>query len=65
KASRHKVGDPRLSVQERYKDRADYIQQLSRAARQLVSQRFLLPEDAQRMIDEAKKRRFFAERTLP
>lgn len=64
KTSRHKAGDPRLSIQERYKDHADYVRELSRAARQLVDQRFLLPKDAQRMIDEAKKHRFFAKRKL-
>jgi hypothetical protein len=31
------------------------VQQVSRAARTLVEQRFLLEEDAQRIINEAKK----------
>ena len=48
--------DPRPSIQERYKNRDDYVQQISRAARVLVDQRYLLPEDAERMIAEAKKR---------
>jgi hypothetical protein len=61
KADRRQTGDPRLSIQERYKDHADYVRQLSCAARRLVDERFLLPEDAERMIDEAKKRRLFAE----
>lgn len=60
KVSRLKASDPRLSIQERYKDRSDYLQLLSRAARQLVEQRFLLPEDAERMINAAKKLRSFA-----
>lgn len=55
KAEREKTGDPRLSIEERYKDRADYVQQVSRAARALVNERFLLPEDAERIIAEAKK----------
>jgi hypothetical protein len=57
KAARRKTGDPRLSLEERYIDRDDYVGQISRAARLLVDQRFLLPEDADRMIKEAKKRR--------
>jgi hypothetical protein len=57
KAERNKLGDPRLSLQERYKNHNDYIQKVSRAARMLLDQRYLLPDDAKRMIDEAKKRR--------
>jgi Alpha/beta hydrolase domain len=58
KAQRKKTGDSRLSLAERYKDQTDYVQQVSRAARTLVEQRYLLSEDAERMIREAKKRRF-------
>jgi hypothetical protein len=42
-------------VEERYKDHAEYIQMLSLAARTLIQDRFLLPEDAERIIAEAKK----------
>jgi hypothetical protein len=55
KADRGKNGDRRLSIEERYKDRSDYVQQISRAARLLVEQRYLLPEDAERMIAEASR----------
>ena len=55
KAQRRKTGDPRLSLEERYRNRADYVQRVSRAARILVEQRYLLPEDAERIIAEAKK----------
>ncbi len=55
KTERRKTGDPRLSIQERYKDRGDYVGQISRAARLLVDQRYLLAEDAERMIAEAAK----------
>jgi hypothetical protein len=57
KSERREKGDPRLSLQERYKNRSDYVKQFSRAARNLVEQRYLLSEDAERMISEAKKRR--------
>jgi Alpha/beta hydrolase domain len=51
--------DPRLSIEERYKDHADYVNKISQAARSLVEQRFLLPEDAERIIEEAKKNPIF------
>ena len=57
KAARRKSGDPRLSLEERYGNKAVYVQCFSRAARLLVEQRYLLPEDAERMINEAKERR--------
>jgi Alpha/beta hydrolase domain len=57
KSERREKGDPRPSLQERYKNRRDYVKQLSRAARNLVEQRYLLSEDAERMISEAKKQR--------
>jgi hypothetical protein len=57
KANRRKTGDPRLSIEERYKNREDYVRQISRAARKLVEHRYLLPEDAERMIQEAQKLR--------
>jgi len=61
KAEREKLGDPRLSIEERYKDQAAYVQQISRAARTLVDERFLLPEDAERIISEAAKAKIFAD----
>jgi Alpha/beta hydrolase domain len=57
KAARNKLRDPRLSLTERYKSHSDYVKKVSHAARILVDQRYLLPDDAERMIDEAKKRR--------
>jgi len=57
RSERRKLRDPRLSLQERYKSHSEYIKKVSHASRILVDQRYLLPEDAERMIDEAKKRR--------
>jgi hypothetical protein len=57
KAERNKLRDPRLSLKERYENHDDYVKKVSHAARMLVDQRYLLPDDAKRMIDEAKKRR--------
>jgi Alpha/beta hydrolase domain len=57
KAERKKSGDPRLSIEERYKDHGGYVRQVSQAARILVEERYLLPEDAARIISEAKRKR--------
>ena len=57
KAARRKTADPRLSLDERYVNRDDYVRQIGRAARLLVERRYLLPEDAERMIQEAKRGR--------
>jgi hypothetical protein len=62
KEEREKTGDPRLSIEERYKDQADYVQRVSHAARSLVDERFLLPEDAERLIADAAKNKIFAEK---
>jgi hypothetical protein len=55
KAERRQTGDPRLSLEERYKDQHDYVRQISRAARRLIVERILLQEDAERIIAEAGK----------
>ena len=62
KEEREKTGDPRLSIEERYKDQADYVQRVSHAARSLVDERLLLPEDAERLIADAAKGKIFAEK---
>jgi hypothetical protein len=55
KAEREKSGDPRLSIEERYKDHADYVRKVSHAARALVDAGYVLPEDAERIVERAKK----------
>ena len=55
KEERERSGDPRLSIEERYNDHADYVQKVSHAARAMVEEKFLPPEDAERIIEEAKK----------
>jgi hypothetical protein len=54
KAERLAVGDPRRSLEERYKNHDGYVQAVTKAAEKLQKQRFLLPEDVQRYIDEAE-----------
>ncbi|MBI4484166.1 MAG: hypothetical protein HY652_14925 [Acidobacteria bacterium] len=62
KEERERSGDPRPSVEERYKDHLDYIQKVSQEARSMVEERLLLPEDAERIIAEAKGRIVLAEK---
>ncbi len=50
KADREKSGDPRLSVSERYKNRAEYLTHIETAARALAGQRFLLEADLPRIV---------------
>jgi hypothetical protein len=54
RAERMVVGDPRLSLEERYGDHAGYVSTVKAAAERLVAQRLLLPEDAARLIAEAE-----------
>jgi hypothetical protein len=46
--------DPRQSVQERYRTHAGYVEAVTKVAKQLVKQRFLLAQDAQKYILEAE-----------
>ena len=48
-------GDPRPSLEERYSNHANYVAKVRQAAQQLVMQRFLLPADADRLIQDAEK----------
>jgi hypothetical protein len=46
-------GDPRRSLEERYRDHAGFVRAVDRAAKALVKDRFLLEEDAKTMIATA------------
>ena len=54
KAERLIAGDPRLSLEERYKDHDGYVEEVTKAAQKLEKQRFLLPADVQGYIGEAE-----------
>ncbi len=55
KAERLASGDPRLSLEERYGTHERYVEQVRAAAAKLVKERFLLPQDAGRLIREAEE----------
>lgn len=54
KAERQASGDPRLSIEERYKNHDNYVRKVTRAAHELVEDRLLLWEDAKKIIEAAK-----------
>jgi hypothetical protein len=54
KAERLAVGDPRLSLQERYKNHEGFVNAVRKAAKQLESKRVLLPEDGNTFISAAQ-----------
>jgi Alpha/beta hydrolase domain len=54
KTERLAKGDPRKSLQERYKNHEGYVDAVEKAAAELVRERFLLQEDADRFINDAK-----------
>ena len=54
KAERIAKGDPRPSLEERYGSHDGYVEAVRRAAGRLVAGGFLLPEDAARLIREAR-----------
>jgi len=54
KAQREAVGDPRQSLEERYKNHEGYVKEVAKAAEKLEKQRFLLPADVKRYIEEAQ-----------
>ena len=53
RAEREASRDPRLSIEERYGTLDGYVCLVRRAAARAVTERFLLPSDAERIIAEA------------
>jgi hypothetical protein len=53
RAEREKSGDPRLSIEERYTGRSDYLQRVDAATKRLVKERYLLQEDLESIVNRA------------
>jgi len=53
RTERETKGDPRRSVEERYRGREDYLGRVALAAMALVRDRFLLPQDVPFVIERA------------
>lgn len=58
RAERERSGDQRRSLEERYASVEEWETQLSRSAERLVRDRFLLREDADRLLEQAKEKGF-------
>jgi hypothetical protein len=54
KEQRLATGDPRPSLEERYGTHDAYVQKVREAAKRLVSERFLIQDDADRLVREAE-----------
>ena len=52
---RQKSGDSRLSIEERYKTREDYLKQVRQAANELVRERFMLAADVPPVVERASR----------
>jgi hypothetical protein len=55
KQERLAAADPRPSIEERYPTKQSYVAAFKKAADDLVAQRFLLPDDAIRLVAEAER----------
>ena len=55
KAERESKRDPRLSIEERYKSRLDYLSKIQTAARELATSRFLLDVDIPKLVERARE----------
>jgi hypothetical protein len=55
RGEREASGDSRLSIEERYKTREDYLKQVRQAANELVRERFVLPADLPSVLERASR----------
>ena len=55
-AGREASGDPRLSIEERYASKDEYLDRVKQAAQMLVDQRHLLSEDVETVLGQAAER---------
>ena len=53
RAEREKAGDPRLSIEERYASRADYLAKIEQVANRLAQERYILPGDVPAILEDA------------
>ncbi|MBA4849598.1 alpha/beta hydrolase domain-containing protein [Emticicia sp. BO119] len=59
KAERLVNSDTRLSLEERYQSNENYVKKVKKAAKRMVKQRLMLPEDADREIKKAENLKLF------
>ncbi|MDO8793413.1 MAG: alpha/beta hydrolase domain-containing protein [Vicinamibacterales bacterium] len=56
KAEREQAGDPRRSIEERYRGREQYLAEIAKAANDLAARGFLLKADVPRIVEQAGTR---------
>jgi alpha/beta hydrolase family protein len=54
-AEKKRSGDPRVSIEERYRDKEQYVSLVTKAAQELVAQGYLLAEDVQPVVANAAR----------
>jgi hypothetical protein len=54
RAERHEAGDPRQSIEELYRSPDDYATAVQAVTEHMVTERFLLPQDAEMAISAAR-----------
>ena len=64
KAERDQAGDPRRSVEERYRGRDQYLAEITKAANDLVAKGYLLKNDVARIVAQAGTRWDFVTKTV-
>src|SRR5262245_3905426 len=62
RAARQATGDPRLSLEERYRGLDDYLQRIRSSALELIRRRYVLAEDLDHVLARAKSHWDFATR---
>ena len=65
KSEREAKRDPRLSIEERYRDQTDYLDRIRAAAGALVKERFLLEEDVEDVVQRATRHWSYATASAP
>jgi hypothetical protein len=55
RAAREQSGDPRRSIEERYRGRQEYLDRVKRSAADLVRERFLLPADVPGVVQRSEQ----------
>src|SRR5438093_826425 len=56
RADRERTGDPRQSVEERYKSKDEYLDRITKSANELASKGYLIKEDIPRIVQQAGTR---------
>jgi hypothetical protein len=65
RADRERTGDPRRSVEERYRGRDEYLAAIAKAANELVAKGYLLKADVPRIVEQAGTRWDYVTRGAP